>query len=254
MRDGKTIVILQSNYIPWKGYFDLMAAADEFLLFDEVQFTKNDWRNRNRIVLNGKLHWLTLPVSTAGSFGRPIDQINVSRADWARAHWDTLRQAYRRAPYYDAIAPALEKAYRKAAPMTRLSDINEQFLRTIAEILDLETPIIRAEIVRRTTADPTDRLVEICKARGATAYLSGPAAHRYIEPEAFHKADIRLHYANYQDYPTYNQACASFEHGVSVIDLLMHCGYEARSHLKSLRDPMSLLSRRCERQQTLGAS
>ena len=93
MSGAKKIVILQSNYIPWKGYFDLMAAADEFLLFDEVQFTKNDWRNRNRIVLNGKLHWLTLPVKTAGTFGGAIDQIEVSNANWARVHWSTLKQA-----------------------------------------------------------------------------------------------------------------------------------------------------------------
>src|SRR5215467_1371033 len=102
----KTIVILQSNYIPWKGYFDLMAAADEFLLFDEVQFTKNDWRNRNRIVLGGRLHWLTIPVRTAGRFGTAIERIEVSVKDWARKHWETLQQAYRGAPHFPFAAPS----------------------------------------------------------------------------------------------------------------------------------------------------
>lgn len=242
MSGTKTIVILQSNYIPWKGYFDLMAAADEFLLFDEVQFTKNDWRNRNRIFLHGKLHWLTLPVKTAGVFGGAIDEIEVSNANWARAHWDTLRQAYCRAPYYSAIAPILEEAYLSTAPATRLSQINEQFLKAIAGMLDLKTAIRRADIVPRTTADPTDRLVEICKARGATTYISGPAARNYLRADAFTKAGIALHYANYSDYPTYPQDSASFEHGVSIIDTLMQCGHAAKYQLKSLQSRSTFLS------------
>jgi len=241
MNDGKTIVILQSNYIPWKGYFDLMAAADEFLLFDEVQYTKNDWRNRNRIVLNGKLHWLTLPARTAGAFGEAIDRIEVSNADWARAHWDTLKQAYRHAPHYAAIASALEEAYLTAAPLTRLSEINEHFLKALAGMLDLKTSIIRADIVPRTSGDPTHRLVEICKARGATTYLSGPAARNYLKIDAFTRAGVAVYYANYEGYPAYPQACDPFEHGVSMIDTLMQCGYEARGHLKSLRDRQSFL-------------
>ena len=242
MSGAKKIVILQSNYIPWKGYFDLMAAADEFLLFDEVQFTKNDWRNRNRIVLNGKLHWLTLPVKTAGTFGGAIDQIEVSNANWARVHWSTLKQAYSRAPHYAAIAPILEEAYLATASVTRLTQINEQFLKTIAGILDLRTAICRADIVPRTTADPTDRLVEICKARGATTYISGPAARNYLRTDAFIRAGIGLSYANYTDYPTYPQACASFEHGVSIIDTLMQCGHDAKHQLKSLQSRSSFLS------------
>jgi hypothetical protein len=241
MSDGKTIVILQSNYIPWKGYFDLMAAADEFLIFDEVQFTKNDWRNRNRIALNGKLHWLTLPVSTAGIFGEAIDRIEVSNANWARSHWDTLKQAYRRAPHYPAIAPRLEAAYRAAAPLTRLSQINEHFLKEIAGMLDLSTAILRADIVPRTTMDPTDRLVEICKSRGAKTYISGPAARNYLKTDAFNQAGVTLNYANYEDYPTYPQAFDPFEHGVSIIDTLMQCGHEARYQFKSLRDRSSFL-------------
>ena len=166
---GKTIVILQSNYIPWKGYFDLIAVADEFLLFDEVQYTKNDWRNRNRIVLNGKLHWLTLPVRTAGAFGAAIDRIEVSKADWAKAHWDTVRQAYREAPYFRAIAPKLEEDYRTAGTLTRLSSINEHFLRSIATQLGLDTTIMPANVVPRTTLDPH---------RASRGNLQGPGRDR----------------------------------------------------------------------------
>jgi WbqC-like protein family len=238
----KTIVVLQSCYIPWKGYFDLIAVADEFLLFDEVQFTKNDWRNRNRIVLGGRLQWLTLPVHTAGCFGAAIERVEVSRPDWAKAHWDTLRQAYRHAPHYRSIAPILEEAYRTAAPFTRLSRINEHFLKAIATLLDLKAPIIHADVVPRTTSNSTDRLLEICKARGATDYVSGPAAHNYLRIAAFREAGIALHFANYAGYPVYSQGREQFEHGVSMIDTLMQCGLDARGHLKALGDRAAFLS------------
>jgi hypothetical protein len=238
----KTIVILQSNYIPWKGYFDLMAAADEFLLFDEVQYTKNDWRNRNRIALDGKLRWLTLPVHTSGKFGAAIDRVEVSRADWAKAHWETLRQAYGDAPFYKSIGRLLEEGYAVAAPLTHLSKINEHFLRTIAALLALDTVILRADVVPRTTADATDRLLEICRARGATDYVSGPSARNYLRVGAFHKAGIALHFANYGGYPMYRQRLEPFEHGVSMIDTLMQCGRDSRSHLKSLSNSAGFLS------------
>jgi hypothetical protein len=240
---GKTIVILQSNYIPWKGYFDLMAVADEFLLFDEVQFTKNDWRNRNRIVLDGRLHWLTVPVRTAGQFGLAIEHVEVSDRHWARSHWETLQQAYRKAPFFKSIAPALEEAYRAAAGITRLSEINEHFLRTVATLLDIGTSIIPAGIVPRTSRDPTQRLLEICRARGATAYVTGPAARAYLDEAAFRAAGIALFYADYGGYPVYVQGLDPFEHGVSIVDLLMQCGVQARNHLKAFSDRNLLLRR-----------
>ena len=239
---GKTIVILQSNYLPWKGYFDLMAAADEFLLFDEVQFTKNDWRNRNRIVLNGKLHWLTLPIRTAGRFGAPIRDVEVADADWAASHWQTMRQAYRDAPHFKAIGPVLEQDYAATARLDRLSRINEHFLRSIAKLLQLETTILHAGIVPRTSDDPTQRLLEICKARGATHYVSGPAARNYLDLNVFRAAGIAVYFADYSGYPAYPQGCSPFEHGVSVIDPLMQCGPDARRHLKALARRNEFLS------------
>jgi hypothetical protein len=237
------IVILQSNYIPWKGYFDLIAAADEFVLYDEVQFTKNDWRNRNRIVLNGKLHWLTIAVRTANIFGMSVAQAEVANARWATSHWSTIQQAYRHAPYWREIAPAIEAAYREASRLGYLTQINELFLRAIATILGIQTPFSRADTIPRTTKDPTLRLLEICQARGATAYLSGPAARGYIRREMLDAGGVTLHYADYSAYPAYLQAMEPFEHGVSVLDALFRCGAdETRAHLKSIGAHTSLLS------------
>ena len=235
----KTLVILQSNYIPWKGYFDLMAVADEFILFDEVQYTKNDWRNRNKIVLNGKLHWLTIPVAIPGR--TLIRDVQTAGNEWPRIHQETIRQAYRKAPYFDWASPTLEEAYQQASTLKHLSQINALFLKSLAGLLGLSTPLVPSDEVYRTTDDPTARLIEICRSRGATHYVSGPAARAYIDQRRFEDAGIVLEYASYEGYPVYEQGNDAFEHGVSVVDLLMRVGSSARDHLKSLRNRSSFL-------------
>lgn len=241
MTNQKTVVILQSNYIPWKGYFDLIAVADEFIIYDEVQYTRRDWRNRNKIIVNGAPHWLTIPVQSKGNFATPIDQIRVDGADWAANHWRTIEMSYRRAPYFHEAGPLLSGAYERAASIELLTEINEMFLRLIAGILEIKTPLLRSRTVPRATSDPTDRLIELCKARDATHYVSGPAARSYIDRDKFDRAGIALSYANYQGYPQYEQAASVFDHGVSMIDVLFRCGNGARDHLKSLHDKAALL-------------
>ena len=241
MKLNKSLVILQSNYIPWKGYFDLMAAADEFIIFDEAQFTKNDWRNRNRIIINGKVSWLTIAVRTSGVLGAPIESIDVVDGGWARAHWDTIKQCYRKTPYFTVIAPVLEPLYNGVAHIQKLSEINELFLRALANTLEIQTVISHSNSVPRTTDDPTSRLIEICRARGATTYISGPAAKAYLDKAKFDAVGIDLKFADYSGYPVYDQGTAAFEHGVSIIDLLMQCGPAARAQLKSFSNRQSFL-------------
>lgn len=232
---ARTIVILQSNYIPWKGYFDLMNAADEFVLFDEVQFTRRDWRNRNRVVVDGQPKWLTVPVQSKDRYHAAINQMYVADDRWAQKHLATIKHAYRKAPFFKDYVPLLEDCYAAAAEMERLSDINRLFLERLAPLLGIGTPMTRSEDIPRTAEAPDARLVEICLARGGTDYLSGPAAKSYIDRATFAEAGVRLHYANYDGYPEYPQASEAFEHGVSVIDLLMQTGAEAAAHMKSRR-------------------
>lgn len=241
MSERKVLAILQSNYIPWKGYFDIMAAVDEFVLYDEVQFTRRDWRNRNKIVLNGEPHWLTIPVASKGRYHEPIDTITVSDASWADRHWQTIRQAYRRAPFFETYRDRLAETYEHAARLEKLSAINELFLTVLSDYLGLTTVVTHSRDVPREAETATDRLLEICSARSATDYVSGPAARAYIDPEAFSSKAIALHYANYSGYPPYPQDSEILEHGVSVVDLLMHCGPQARDHLKAARDRTSFL-------------
>jgi hypothetical protein len=230
---GKSIAILQSNYIPWKGYFDLIASVDEFLIFDEVQYTRRDWRNRNKIVVQGTVKWLTIPVKAKGQYLGSIEDMETDGNGWAEQHWKTISHAYGRAPYFAQYKPALEATYLKAADLRLLTEVNELFLRMLVELLDIATSLSRTSVVPRTAASPTDRLVEICVGRQATEYVSGPAARVYIEAEKFAAAGVTLGYADYSDYPVYEQHATAFEHGVSVLDLLMRCGPAAREHLKS---------------------
>lgn len=238
---SKSIVVLQSNYIPWKGYFDLIQAADEFLIYDEVQFTKNDWRNRNRIVLDGRLRWLTVAVKTAGRFGLPIEKIEIADPTWAKAHWATITQAYRRENCFDEVASPLAGLYQAAGKLIRLTDINELLLRGIADLLQIDTTILRAEIVPRSTNDPTARLIEICRARGATRYISGPAAKAYLDQSAFEQAGIALRFADYSGYVEYDQNLHPFTHSVSVLDLLFRFGSAARTHLKTSKTDLGFV-------------
>lgn len=243
MRPCRKIAILQSNYIPWKGYFDIIAAVDEFVLFDEVQFTRRDWRNRNKIIVNGSATWLSIPVRSKGQFDAPIDEIAISDPGWAEQHWRSIHHAYRKAPYFPLYGPLLQTLFEQAAQLPLLSEVNELFLSNIAGWLELTTTFVRSRQVARHADDPTGRLVEICVGRGASLYLSGPAAKAYIRNEVFESAGVALRYADYAGYPVYDQKAASFEHGVSIIDGLMQCGPSARTHLKSVQAKDGLFAR-----------
>ncbi|OXT02647.1 hypothetical protein B7H23_07105 [Notoacmeibacter marinus] len=233
MTSQKTVVILQSNYIPWKGYFDLMNAADVFVLFDEVQFSRRDWRNRNKIIIQGQPRWLTIPVQSKGKYAAPVSEIEVTDGSWAQKHWTSIELAYGKSPFFRDYAPGLETTYGEAAKETHLSSINRLFLDHLATALGINVTFGRSDSVPRQSDDPAERLIEICRGYGATRYLSGPAAKSYIDPQLFVDAGIDLRYADYSGYPTYAQQSEDFEHGVSIIDMLMTLGPDTASHLKS---------------------
>lgn len=230
----RTIVILQSNYLPWKGYFDLMNSADVFIIYDEVQFTRRDWRNRNKIILDGKPHWLTIPVESKGEYEIPIKEVKVSDHRWAKKHWASICHAYGKAEYFGSYEAKLAKAYEEAGELTYLSDINKLFLSVLSGFFEIDVTLEYSHKIPSISTNPTQRLVEMCKAFNAERYISGPSAKNYIEQRQFDDADIKLHYADYTEYPRYVQLSQEFEHGVSALDLLMHTGQGARQHLKSV--------------------
>jgi hypothetical protein len=228
----RRVAIVQSSYIPWKGYFDLIRAADEFILLDDVQFTKRDWRSRNQIKTKDGLAWLSIPVHSKGRHLQTIAETTVSDREWARRHWLTIRSAYARAPHFEAYAAPFAALYA-GPPSDRLSDINRAFIEALCQALGITT-----RITWSSEYDPregrNERLIDLCVKAGATEYLSGPAARDYIDHAAFAAAGVSVAFADYGGYPEYPQPHPPFEHFVSALDLLFCCGPGAGKFMKDV--------------------
>jgi len=228
----RRVAILQSNYIPWKGYFDIINLVDEFVLYDEVQYTRRDWRNRNQIKTPGGLLWLTIPVRVKGKYTQRIMDTVVSEPDWPQRHWASITHNYARAGGFAEYRGVLSDLYGSVHE-TLLSQINHRFLTTLCQLLGIRTRLSWSTDYPRQTEDRTRRLVEICRQLGATEYLSGPAARSYLDESAFAAAGIRVQYMNYDGYAEYEQVHPPFCHAVSIIDLLLNTGAAARRYMKS---------------------
>ena len=223
----KKLAIVQSNYIPWKGYFDLIAAVDEFVLYDDAQFTKNDWRNRNKIKTPHGLEWISVPVGQA--IHRRIRDVELPERRWQEKHWKTLETNYRRAAHFADVAPLLEPLYLERDHL-RLSALNRELIEAICRYLGIATTI-RNSWDYELTGDRTDRLVALAVQAGASEYVSGPSAKSYIDEQAFARRGVKLSWFDYAGYPEYPQLWGTFVHEVSVLDLLFNCGKDAQRYM-----------------------
>jgi hypothetical protein len=224
----KTVAVVQPSYIPWRGFFDLIRRSDTFVFYDDVQYDKSGWRNRNQIKTASGLQWLTIPVHAHGNVdeGTPINRIAIDdRGDWRRKHLESIRHAYRKAPFFEETFAFLTGAY--AANGTELlADVTVQLTIRIAERLGFRREFLRSSQLEGISGTKTDRLLQTLEKVGATHYLSGPSARSYIEPGAFERAHIGLEYMQYA-YRPYPQLHGGFEPFVSIVDLLMMTGPQA---------------------------
>jgi len=226
------VAVLQSNYIPWKGYFDIIRQVDEFILYDDVQYTKNDWRNRNQIKTPQGRQWITIPVLMSGKFGQRIDETQVANAQWASKHFKSLEQSYGRCDFFALYRDELAALYDAAKTEPMLSQINHRFITTICRWLDIKTPITWSTDYDLPEAlDKNDRLLLLLQKAKARTYISGPSGQNYIDEKSFTDAGITLRYAAYR-YPAYPQPYPPFEHGVTVLDLLFNTGKNAQRYLE----------------------
>lgn len=232
----KKIVITQSNYIPWKGYFDLIAMADEIVLYDDVQFTKRDWRNRNQIKTpTGKI-WLTVPVQTKNKFNQKISETLIdNESKWAESHWKAIFLNYSRTPFFKEIECWLKPIYLDKN-QNSLSCLNESLIKAICNYLQIKTLILKSSEFK-LDANKSENLLNICKARNAYEYISGPAAKSYLDLEIFKKHNIKVIWANYSNYPEYPQLWNDFYHDVSILDLLFNCGEKTYLYMKHTNMP-----------------
>lgn len=229
----KKIAIVQSNYIPWKGYFDMIAAVDEFILYDDMQYTRRDWRNRNQIKTPQGLQWLTVPVRVKGKYEQKIKDTEIDGLDWAQLHWKSLSQNYRRSPYFDEISELIEPLYM-AKTYTYISQLNRSFIEAICNYLGIRT-VISNSWDYALVDGKTERLADICRQAGGTEYISGPAAKDYVDADVFLDMDIKLTWFDYTGYEEYHQLWGEFTHGVTILDLLFNCGRDARRYMRYVR-------------------
>jgi hypothetical protein len=223
----KKVAILQSNYIPWKGYFDIIKMVDEFIIYDDVQYTKNDWRNRNKIKTNNGILWLTIPVNH--SISQKINEIKILNKSWRIKHWNTISQNYSKTKYFREFKEIFEKLFTLEEDY--LSIINYNFIIEINKILNIKTKISWSSDYKLIEGK-TERLIELCKQANATEYISGPSAKNYLNEELFSAENLKLTWMDYSGYPEYNQLFPPFEHRVSIIDLIFNEGPNSNKFMK----------------------
>jgi hypothetical protein len=207
-------------------------AVDEFVLYDDRQYTRRDWRNRNRIKTPSGTRWLTIPVKVKGRYHQRVDETEISEPGWSRSHWDTIRQSYGSAPHFHRYVPLLEELYAVAGRERLLSAVNLRFLEALCGELGITTPLVPSSTYA-VEGERSERLVALCRAAGATEYLSGPSARDYLDVGLFERAGIGVSWVDYSGYPEYPQLHGPFEHEVSVLDLLFMVGPEAPRYMKS---------------------
>lgn len=224
-------VILQPSYIPWRGYFHQIEKADFFVFYDDVQYDKRGWRNRNRIKTNEGTIWLTIPVHAGGAQLQqtPINSVRIVQKDrWNHKHLKTLKQQYSKAPYFGRYYQLIEEFYRSSPVL--LADFTIDSTMALVKELGIEDTIFIRSSQLNAGGDKTDRVVNILTELGADHYISGPSAKEYLEEEKLHEAGISVEYMVY-DYPEYRQLYPPYDPNVSVLDLLFMKGPNAPEYI-----------------------
>lgn len=225
----KSVAILQSNYLPWKGYFDIVAAVDEFIFYDDVQYTKNDWRNRNVIKSQDGPKWITIPCGS--NIKRLVNEVTIEDHRWQTNHWKQIYHCYRKAKHFDQYSRFFEEVYL-GRNWPNLSELNQYLIQHISvKFLGLKTQFRDS---REFTLSGTkgDRVLDLLRATKASHYVSGSSAQEYINEETFSEHNIEVIWADYENYSEYEQLFPPFVHSVSIIDLLFNAGPAARDFLK----------------------
>lgn len=200
-----------------------------FVVFDDMQYTRRDWRNRNYIKTNQGLKWLTVPVEVKGKYFQKINETIVSEKNWNTNHWQQVKHCYSKAPFFKQLESWVEELYNTATFET-ITAINVHFLKAICQFLEIKTAF-RDSREFDLKEGKTERLVDICKKLGATEYYTGPAAKNYMEEDLFTAENISVNYFSYDGYPEYQQMHSPFEHGVCIWDLIFNMGEKSKNFL-----------------------
>lgn len=226
----KKIAIVQSNYIPWKGYFDMIASVDEFIIYDDMQYTRRDWRNRNLIKTPKGVEWITVPVQVKGKYHQKIHETEIQDTHWANVHWKAISLNYGRAPFFTDVASWLRPLYLEET-FTHLSQLNRRLIEAICAYLGIKT-LIKNSTDYILVDGKTECLANLCVQAGGTKYISGPAAKNYVDEKVFLDLGLELIWFDYAGYQIYPQLWGDFVHGVTILDLLFNCGKSSPKYMR----------------------
>lgn len=222
----RQVAILQSNYIPWRGYFDLIHDVDLFIFYDDVQYTHSDWRSRNKVLTRDGPMWLSIPAGR--HLSSLICEVEVRDQRWKQRHRSIIEQNYRNAPFLKESHALLDFLYEN--DITNLSEYNQRAIRHLSDLLGIRTRFANSRSLA-INGQKTERLIGILEKVGATKYISGPAAKGYIDSRLFKEAGIELAYKEYPSYPAYRQCFGPFAPFVSILDLIFNVGGSASHHI-----------------------
>jgi hypothetical protein len=231
-------VILQPAYLPWMGYFGMIDIADVFVFYDDVQFEKQSWQQRNRVKTPRGEAWLTVPIYH--DFGQKINEVKINNSlDWRKKHWQSIYQSYAKAPHFLEYQDEIQGIYQKE--WEYLGELNIFIIIKLAQLLHVRIPkFLKSSEIKGIEGQKTDRLLPILANLGADEYITGPGTRDYLETEKFRERGIKLYWYEYK-HPTYPQIRGEFVPYMSAIDLLFNTGGEAIKYIREgLKDALKL--------------
>lgn len=226
------VLVTQPNYIPWKGYFDLIAKADKFVVLDDVQYTNRDWRNRNLIKTPQGTIWLNIPIIKKNKI--LIKDVLIKDFNWVNDHLNKIERNYKKSKYFDSIFPTLQEIYQ-GLTSKRLIDINIEIINFICKYLDIDTEISFSSDIKDKNFEKSLRILDICIENNATKYITGNKSKNYIDENLFKDKKIKIEFEGFENYPSYDQLWGLFNEKVSVIDLLFNEGPNSYKFMKYVK-------------------
>jgi len=220
----RTLAVIQSHYIPWAGFFDLIGGCSDIVILDSVSYSKNSFFNRNRLIGPNGVFWLTIPVRTDGRFGQPISGVEISDDWWATKHPRSVEQSLAHAPYFDQVWESWRDAYAICRNVRKLSVVNRLWLDLIMDQLELTSNVHIDSSVTVTETDKNSRLIGICKNIGAEIYRTGPRGLDYLDIARFEAAGITVETIEYANYYPYRATQSGDTDPVSVLENLAYMG------------------------------
>jgi hypothetical protein len=226
----KRIAILQPNYIPWKGVFDLISKVDVFVFYDDVQYTKRDWRNRNIIKTPQGPQYLSVPVLYKS--GELVKDVPIDpTSNWQNKHYKTIVANYSKAPYFEKYEGLLNSIFLQH-DWHNIAELDIFATKRIAQAFGLRTEWIRSSDLGLSGDKNGEKIIKICKKLDCNFFINGPAAHSFMNQDLFISSDIKLRYIKY-NFPKYAQLFGDFTHFVSALDVLFNCGPKSKNFIST---------------------